>query len=242
MGRAQVRSEGRNKGLVLLGATLCAFILAIVCVAALPSQRKPRNFDPPNPALELFAQGKFAEAAEALEVWLKDHPSDLEARSKLGRCRLAVGNVAAALAEFLKVLEKDDRHYDATIGAAASYAGLQMEHLALVYYELAASIRPEDATPLKAIGRIYLAKRDPTMALSYLQRAQALDPQDEKIAELIGEVARGSTREKDLETYGGLGLNPAAAKKHEAWRDIAPRIPNPVEEAKPRIVKVGRGQ
>ena len=118
-------------------ATRAALALLLFTPGTLASQT-PHPYDE---AVAARQAGEPGEAIALLEPWLAQHPGDADARVQLGYAYLAVGDLAAAEAEFRTVLSAAPDYADATQGLAlvAQRRGADSRRQSQMYIEGAAS-------------------------------------------------------------------------------------------------------
>jgi len=167
-------------------ATLAAgLIVALCCAAVAASRTAPRSeagppsvverFLPARPpdarpaeAQKLMAAGRHAEAATLLGEYLRERPSDGDARVLLGWCRYRIGEFRAAEREFRRVLDAAPRSHDARVGVG--YAALQTDgaETAAKWFE---SVLAEDAAHRDALEGMVLAGRRPHVSRALAARS-----------------------------------------------------------------------
>lgn len=131
---------------------------------------------------ELYGEEKYSEAmesfAEAEETGLKNF-SAAELYYYMGNCCIKAENYEKAIDYQLKSLESDPEYFGAWVSLGVAYRKTGNRERALECYETALESDPmtADSVPLYiSLGAVYLEMRKPISAVSYLEKAQELSP------------------------------------------------------------------
>ncbi|HWX23243.1 MAG TPA: tetratricopeptide repeat protein [Candidatus Binatia bacterium] len=136
----------------------------------------------------LLAQGFFGHLAEGTiaynEAVIQENPNDAEAHVKVGRGRLFLGQMPAALEQFRAAVKTDPKYdkgwYD------LGFLLLNQQHFdeARDAFEHVVKLNPDDYQALGNLGNIYMQKGDLNQAEANFRAALRLNPDDR--------VARGN--------------------------------------------------
>lgn len=132
---------------------------------------------------KLYGEEKYSEAmesfAEAEETGLKNF-SAAELYYYMGNCCIKLGDYEKAMDYQLKSLEESDYEYfGAWVSLGVAYRKTGSRERALECYETALKIDPmtADSVPLYvSLGAVYIEMRKPISAVSYLEKARELSP------------------------------------------------------------------
>ncbi|MCW6511941.1 tetratricopeptide repeat protein [Lichenifustis flavocetrariae] len=111
--------------------------------------------------------------------------------SRLGRQDLTAGNSGLAEEHFRSAVEKNRANYDAWVGLAAAYDNLKRFELADRAYAEAIRLRGETFWIMNNIGYSYYLRGDRKRALSELERAASLSPNNAVVENNISLVRTG---------------------------------------------------
>ncbi|MDX7951719.1 hypothetical protein P7D22_11125 [Lichenihabitans sp. Uapishka_5] len=101
--------------------------------------------------------------------------------SRLGRLDLAAGNSGLAEQHFRGAVEKNGNDADAWLGLAAAYDNLKRFDLADRAYDHAIKLQGTTFEIINNLGYSYLLRGDRTRALAELQKAAAMQPNNDVV-------------------------------------------------------------
>jgi tetratricopeptide (TPR) repeat protein len=189
---------------------LCAFMTSIVCFAAAAQSAGPSLAS----ADAAIQAGRFLDAAQEYEAWLKDHPQSKEVLLALGMCYVQLGRQNEAVATLRSYLKFSPR-------SAAGHAALGIALLdgadtaqAKVELETAVRLNSKQTDALEALARVYLIEGNADRAISLLQSLLALRATDETRT-LLGDalIKAGKSREAGVLLERQLQANPSSASQ-----------------------------
>lgn len=139
--------------------------------------------------LELFDQGKYAEAVEELQRFLRERPRDanvMAARGLLARAYVAQGNPIGAAEQFRQVLKATPTDVDAwnSLGMALHTAS-QTEEAAQAFKH-AVELDPRNALAQRNLAGFLLDQQDFDAALKHAGEAVRLTPRDPVAHTVLG--------------------------------------------------------
>lgn len=134
-------------------------------------------------------------------------PKDVESWAYLGRLYRASSDSADAEKAFNSALQADPDNEDALMGLAAVYGDLGDSAKALEKLKMLADKSPNERT-LSVLAQQYEGINDYKSAAEALQRAVALDPDDERLQrELAQDLLEGGQFDEALKTYQQLAAD-----------------------------------
>ncbi|MGC1580734.1 MAG: tetratricopeptide repeat protein, partial [Candidatus Acidiferrales bacterium] len=145
-----------------------------------------------------FAQGRWAEAAEAYEKAVALAPRNPNLRIALGLALAKAGRQAAAIASYEAALEISPRNSVAEIDLASAYRAVHNNDAARRLLELSSREHPKLAAPLAVLGDLDIELQTYEAAIKHLSAALALDP------------ANNETRDRLALAYKSKGDSAAA--------------------------------
>jgi tetratricopeptide (TPR) repeat protein len=202
-----------GRGLLYLAAIPVSALALAAALLLVPSDPRARD-DRYLHALEAFDRGDFERALSILGPLDDDRSHRLAARAAT-----ASGRPLLAIDHLLRI---DNRDYRDTLDLAAAYRAAGMADVALLTYESATRLNPDDPVPWKAAGLLYAERGDVALATSFLLRAYELDPDDKELLIQVADLGR-PRHDRDRETFGGLGRMPASGVR-------LPEAPDPRRE------------
>lgn len=139
--------------------------------------------------LELFDQGKYTEAVEELQRFLRERPRDanvMAARGLLARAYVEQGNPLGAAEQFRQVLQATPTDVDAwnSLGMALHTAS-QTEEAAQAF-KRAVELDPRNALAQRNLAGFLLDQQDFDGALNHASEAVRLTPRDPVAHTLLG--------------------------------------------------------
>jgi len=144
---------------------LCVFLTLIVCLTAAAQSASPSLAS----ADAAIQAGRFADAAQEYEAWLKAHPNSKEVLLALGICYVQLerqNEAVATLRRYLKLVP----------GSAAGHAALGIALLdgaktaqAKAELETAVRLNPRQVDAVEALARVYLVEGKADKAVSLLR-------------------------------------------------------------------------
>ena len=158
----------------------------------------------------LAAQGRWAEAGEALSSAAALNPSDLLIRRNAGSALVQADRFAEALDHFIAVGKADPKDVENRVLLGRALARLQRYDESIAEFEAAKAEVGETAAIELGLGRCHFAKMRFAEAEAALRRALAIDPTDRAIVHQLGLVLE---RTNQLEALSKL-LNDAFAVGH----------------------------
>ncbi len=143
--------------------------------------------------------GNFRIAEELLGEVLRKYPRSFVAHNLRGLVRLNQGNAVAARQAFEQATNINPGYAPAHVNLGNTLVMLKQEEAALKEFLTAIDLQPRDALALYNIGLIYGRQGKFAKAVSYLNRAHALAPNDKGIAQaLVGaRISSGMKVEAD---------------------------------------------
>ena len=178
---------------------------------ALATAQSWQKYQPNNPlsynleGMAYLGKKDTANARKSFEQALTVMPTYLPAAENLGKLDLIDKNPAPAKARFEKILGIDKSNVGAMLDLAdlAMVAGKNQEYAD--WLEKAIKAKPALLTPYRLLTSYYLKNKDPKSALSIARRAQASNPGNPDVLDLLGatQLATGSKADA-LATYKSL--------------------------------------
>lgn len=174
---------------------------------------------PNNPLLYNLKGGAYlgkkdvANARKSFEAALAVLPTYLPAAENLANLDLADKNPAAAAARFEKILAADKNNAGAMMNLAdlSMFAGKPEDYVK--WMEKAIQAKPLLLEPYRLLTAYHLKSKDPAKALAVAQKAQANNPGNPDVLDLLGATQLAIGRKTDaLATYNSLvNLAPRSA-------------------------------
>jgi tetratricopeptide (TPR) repeat protein len=157
--------------------------------------------DTPNAKID---EGYLHKAIDQYQKVTQQAPKDADSWSYLGRLYRASSDSASAEKAFNSALEAEPDNEDALTGLAAVYADMGDSAKALEKLKAAADKSPNERT-LSILAQQYENMNDYKSAADVLQRAVALEPDDERLQrELAQDLAEAGQLDESLKTYQQL--------------------------------------
>jgi tetratricopeptide (TPR) repeat protein len=126
--------------------------------------------------IELYKNGKFAEAAQALSGEVERSPEDVQALSYLGLARVFAGDPSGALEPLNKAVEIDASCTDAHYGLGLAYVKLKKLDKGISELQSATKLDPDHAYARYYLGMAYNQAGKKDLAIPYLRRFLELAP------------------------------------------------------------------
>jgi putative PEP-CTERM system TPR-repeat lipoprotein len=163
-----------------------------------------------------IAKGDYKSARDAFDRGLAAKPDDIPLLLNLGRLDLKEKKPDVARSRFEAVLAQDPKNLDAMFGMAQATADSNNERDAVGWLQRAKSARPESLLPRIQLARYYIHVMDHAKALSELNEALEVRPNDPDLLELLGDTQMAAAqREQALRSYRQLALvRPDSATAH----------------------------
>lgn len=129
-----------------------------------------------SPGVELYKQGKYAEAAKALATEVEKAPDSVEKLTYLGLARAYAGDPGGALDPLKKAIAKKDDCAEAHFGLGLAYVKLKKLDAAVPELERATKLAPEHAYAHYYLGMSYNQTGKKDLAIPHLRRFVDLAP------------------------------------------------------------------
>jgi len=126
--------------------------------------------------VELYKQGKYAEAAQVLATEVEQAPDDARTLAYLGLARVHADDPNGALDPLKKAIEKDDESVDAHFGLGLAYVKLRKLDDAVRELERATKLDPDHAYAHYYLGMSYNQTGKKDLAIAHLRRFVELAP------------------------------------------------------------------
>ncbi len=143
----------------------------------------------PEPHVELGVLCSLAGAEEqaraAFERARSVQPGHPQATVGLAHLAAEDGDLDGALALFTEAAEKDPKHFAAQYGMGGVHRRREQYARAILSYEKALAIEPDDPFTLAELSRCHLLLGDPAKAEEYFERAAAGGVRDAELEELL---------------------------------------------------------
>lgn len=164
---------------VRLSAWSGPVLVAALLLAALP----PVGAAPLDEALPLVSAGRYIEAQAVLTPWVRERPEDLAARYWLGRALLGAGQRAAAVTQFMAVLEQKPASDDSRLYLAQALWESRRSEEALAQLDELLRRDPRNANARALADRIKLGRAAPIIqadlgggGIAFVNGGLAIDP------------------------------------------------------------------
>jgi tetratricopeptide (TPR) repeat protein len=149
----------------------------------------------------LLARSFFGHLAEGSIAYnegvVRDNPNDAEARLKVGRGKVFLGELPAALEQFQAAVKAEPKYDKAWYELGFVYLAMKQLDEAQRAFEQVVKLNPDDYQAQGNLGNIYIQKGELTQAETHLRAALRLNP-DDKVAqgnlELVLRSKAGSAR------------------------------------------------
>lgn len=128
------------------------------------------------PGMELFKQGKYAEASSALAAEVQQSPEDAKLLSHLGLARIYAGDPGGAVEPLKKAIAVDDNCTDAHFGLGLAYVKMKNNGDAISELEKATKLAPDHAYAHYYLGMSYNQTDKKDLSVAHLRRFLELAP------------------------------------------------------------------
>lgn len=129
-------------------------------------------------ANELYAQGRYEEAAAAYREILAADPGLSVIHFNLGNCAFNLERYGEAVASFREAVRLKPDFFDAYVNLANAYGKMKAFGEAIPVFEEAVRAHPGSARLLSSLGLLYLNAGQGDKAVESLEKATALDPDE----------------------------------------------------------------
>lgn len=126
--------------------------------------------------IELYKEGKYAEAAQVLATEVQQAPDDVEKLSYLGLARVYAGDANSAMEPLKKAIAKNDKYANAHFGLGLCYVKLKNLDQAISELERTVELAPDNAYAHYYLGMTYNQKGKKDQAVLHLRRFVELAP------------------------------------------------------------------
>ncbi len=126
--------------------------------------------------IELYKEGKYTEAAQALATEVEQAPDSVEKLVYLGLARAYAGDPNGALAPLKEAIEKNDESAEAHFGLGVTYVKLKKLDEAISELERATKLAPDHAYAHYYLGMSYNQTGKKDSAIPHLRRFVELAP------------------------------------------------------------------
>jgi tetratricopeptide (TPR) repeat protein len=178
--------------------------------------RTPSAFDLKIVALDYIVLGDYADADKWLTRSVQANPQDEQAWYYLGRTKYNLNRFDEAIQAFEKCLQFDPKNVKAEDNLGLAYAGLNRTDDAIAAFKKAiarqSEIANKDEGPYINMGSLLLDQNRTEEALSFLNQAAEISPQNSKAHELLGQA------------YTRLNKLPLAQSELEKAVSLAPQV------------------
>jgi len=128
--------------------------------------------------LELLALGRHAEAADALRIYVRDHPRDADAWSNLGNAFAALGRNQEALDAFTRAVEADPNNGLSQRNLALQYLQANDFVNAVAHAREGVRLTPNDADAHNLLGLALIGQQNIDEAIAEFRTSLRLRPTD----------------------------------------------------------------
>ena len=128
------------------------------------------------PGIELYKQGKHAEAASALAAEVERSPSDKDLLTTLGLARIHAGDPGGAVDPLKKAIALDDNHAEAHFGLGLACVKMKNNKDAVPELEKATKLAPNHAYAHYYLGMAYNQTDKKDLSIAHLRRFLELAP------------------------------------------------------------------
>jgi tetratricopeptide (TPR) repeat protein len=126
--------------------------------------------------IELYNEGKYAEAATALAEEVEAAPESVEKLTYLGLARVYAGDSNGGLDPLRKALARNDEYAEAHFGVGLAYFKLKNLDSSIASLERAAKLAPNHAYAQYYLGTAYNQRGKKDQAIPHLRRFVELAP------------------------------------------------------------------
>jgi tetratricopeptide (TPR) repeat protein len=126
--------------------------------------------------LDLFKEGKYAEAIASFQKTVERFPESIEALYNLGVSYLRNGNPKDAIGVFERAIQLRPDTVEVHFALGECYFLLNQSEKALEAFSKATDLKPQDAKGYYNLGMIYYKYNKTEEALDFLEQAIKLDP------------------------------------------------------------------
>jgi tetratricopeptide (TPR) repeat protein len=128
------------------------------------------------PGIELYKQGKHAEAASALAAEVASSPENKELLAYLGLARIHAGDSGGAVEPLKKAIGLDDNYAEAHFGLGLAYVKMKDLGKAVPELEKAVNLAPNHAYAHYNLGMAYNQTDKKALSIAHLRRFVELAP------------------------------------------------------------------
>jgi len=128
------------------------------------------------PGIELYKQGKHAEAASVLAAEVEKSPEDKKLLTHLGLARIHAGDPAGAFEPLKKAIALDDNYAEAHFGLGLANVKQKNTSKAIPELEKAAKLAPDHAYAHYYLGMAYNQTDKKDLSIAHLRRFLELAP------------------------------------------------------------------
>ena len=126
--------------------------------------------------VELYKQGKYAEAASVLAAEVEKSPEDKELLTPLGLARIHAGDAGGAVEPLKKAMALDDKYAEARFGLGLAYVKMKNTSQAIPELEKATKLAPDHAYAHYYLGMAYNQTDKKDLSIAHLRRFLELAP------------------------------------------------------------------
>jgi tetratricopeptide (TPR) repeat protein len=166
------------EGRVSIAPGLNSVFDAVLAPVAPPQAVKPELGSANIKANEIYAQGRYEEAAAAYRDILAANPDLAVIHFNLGNCAYNLQRYEEALASFREAVRLKPDFFDAYVNLANAYGKLKEFGEAIPVFEEAIRAYPEIPRLFSSLGLLYLNAGEGAKAVESLEKATALDPRE----------------------------------------------------------------
>lgn len=141
--------------------------------------------------IELYKQGKYAEAAQVLATEIKQAPDDVEKLSYLGLARVYAGDANGAMEPLKKAIAKNDKYANAHFGLGLCYVKLKNLDKATTELERAVELDPNNAYAHYYLAMTYNQTGKKDRAVLHFRRFLELAPNAPEAPSVRALLSRG---------------------------------------------------
>lgn len=128
------------------------------------------------PGMELYKQGKYAEASSALAAEVERSPEDKELLTHLGLARIHANDPGGAIEVLKKAIALDDAYAEAHYGLGLAYVKMKRNGEAIPELERATTLAPSHAYAHYYLGMTYNQTDKKDLSIAHLRRFLELAP------------------------------------------------------------------
>lgn len=157
-----------------LGALMLVAGMGLAAATGVPKKKPPAPQDDFKKALDLYNQGKAADARPLFQKVQKAAPARPDVYYYLGLCDAKTPDHAQAVVDFTKTISLDDKYMAAYFERAGSYTALQKYSDAANDLNRVVMAQPDNTQAWYNRGQVYAAlKNDQEAVTSYLKVLEA---------------------------------------------------------------------